>query len=204
MGGFVEFAALKKRLAIQDAIPLLGLNMRQEKEGFRGPCPSCGTRNDRAIIITPSKGAFYCHAAGKGGDVIALWSHIREIGVKDAALEIQDAIGTVQEPSTSHRTSTVRKDRATVPQNQKPGKPAAFDPEAFTEKLSYSDELAGIVSADDAQAFRVGVYKGHIYVPAIYPSGSIAGWWKLVDGELVPPVRWLPDKIVKLYPKKTA
>src|SRR5579864_299605 len=117
---FVDFQALKSRVRIDDAIPMLGLQMKQHGDQWRGVCPACRTTDERALVITPSKSVFYCQAAKKGGDLISLWSHIRGIGARDAAQEIADEIGTVPDngTGTSNGTVLVSKDRVTVPQNQ--------------------------------------------------------------------------------------
>jgi hypothetical protein len=60
-----------------------------------------------------------------------------------------------------------------------------------------------VASEEDAQAFRIGSYRGHLYIPAVYARGVVAGWWKLVDGKLVPPAKWLPDTSnVTRFPKR--
>lgn len=83
--GYVDFAELKARLPIANAIPLLGLEMKERGGQWRGPCPACNKGGPRALAITPAKGAFYCFGAKTGGDVIALAAHIRDCPPKEAA-----------------------------------------------------------------------------------------------------------------------
>ena len=82
---FVDFAELKTRVSIEQATQMLGLNLTPHGSQHRGPCPVCKTGGDRALVVTPAKGLFYCFAAKSGGDAIALVAHIRGISVKDAA-----------------------------------------------------------------------------------------------------------------------
>lgn len=82
---FLDFAAIKRQVSVRLAIDLLGLKLTEHQSQWRGPCPTCKSGGDRALVITPSKNAFYCFAAHSGGDVIALASHIRAVGMKDAA-----------------------------------------------------------------------------------------------------------------------
>jgi CHC2 zinc finger len=82
---FLDFAAIKQQVSVRSAIDLLGLKLTEHQSQWRGPCPICKSGGDRALVITPSKNAFYCFAAHGGGDVIALASHIRAVGMKDAA-----------------------------------------------------------------------------------------------------------------------
>jgi len=58
--------------------------LKQHNNQWRGACPTCKSGGVRALVITEGKG-FYCFAAQKGGDQIALVSHIRDIPVKEAA-----------------------------------------------------------------------------------------------------------------------
>lgn len=81
---FVDFAAIKARISIAEAVQLLGLKMTGTNQ-LRGPCPACQSGGDRALVVTPEKGAAYCFAARKGGDVLWLTSHVRSEPVKDAA-----------------------------------------------------------------------------------------------------------------------
>jgi hypothetical protein len=82
---FLDFAAIKQQVSVRSAIDLLGLKLTEHQSQWRGPCPTCKSGGDRALVITPSKNAFYCFAAHSGGDVIALASHIRSVGMKEAA-----------------------------------------------------------------------------------------------------------------------
>ena len=78
---FIDFQALKQNVKIEDAMALLGLKVSQHGDQMRGACPACKSGGDRALVITSSKSVFYCFAAGQGGDVIALISHIKGIGM---------------------------------------------------------------------------------------------------------------------------
>ena len=130
---FVDFAELKTRVSIEQAVQMLGLTLTLHGSQYRGACPVCKAGGDRALIVTPAKGLFYCFAKKTGGDVIALTAHIRGIGVKDAAEELNRAFGTVQ-----NGTSTVSKSRATAPQAPEARKQPAFDPEAYASRLDAS------------------------------------------------------------------
>src|ERR1700712_478258 len=86
MTKFVDFQEIKQRVSIEDAVKMLGLQMKPGNNQLRGPCPACKEGGDRALVITPSKSAFYCFADKKGGDQIALVAHIQGMAVRDAAL----------------------------------------------------------------------------------------------------------------------
>jgi len=55
MSSFIDFAALKERISVEAAIPLLGLSLKQQNGQWRGPCPACKSGGDRALVVTPSK-----------------------------------------------------------------------------------------------------------------------------------------------------
>lgn len=82
---YVDFSALKGRVPIADAVPRLGLRLQERGGQLRGPCPTCKSGGDRALVVTPAKQAFYCFGSRTGGDVIALAAHIRGGDMKAAA-----------------------------------------------------------------------------------------------------------------------
>ena len=138
---FINFAELKAAIPIEDAARALRLKLTPDGDGFRSPCPACKSDNLRAIKVTPGKG-FYCHSGGQeaSGSVIDLVKHVK--GYKtlgEAAQFLLEEFGTVDSTVPSDSNSTVSKERATVPQEQRreptrpPKKETAFDPEAFRE-----------------------------------------------------------------------
>jgi hypothetical protein len=182
----LDFKQLAQDIDITDVARLLGVTLSKD---MRATC--CGS--ERSLQIFPETNSFRCHSAQLSGDCISFYAHIKGFeGMYKAARELSELF------RVSGIVPTVP-DKATVPSTppqKKPerGKqPAPFDPTAFATKLSFSDEVKALANERDAANFRVGVYRGHLYIPAIYPSGAIAGWWKLVDGKLVPPEKWLPD-----------
>src|ERR1700722_5495354 len=175
---FVDFAELKTRVSIEQAMQLLGLNLLPHGSQHRGPCPVCTSGGDRALVVTPAKGLFYCFAAKIGGDVIALVAHIRGISVKDAADELNRAFGTVQ-----NGTSTVSKNRATVPQAPEARKQPAFDPEAYAARLDASHaSLAPLgISAETLKAWKAGysnsgTNRGRLAIALHDRDGNILGF----------------------------
>jgi hypothetical protein len=129
----LRFSQSATRVSIEQAMQMLGLNLVLHGSQYRGGCPACKTGGDRALIVTPAKGLFYCFAKKAGGDAIALTAHIRGTSVKDAADQLDRAFGTVQ-----NSTSTVSKSRATAPQAPEARKQPAFDPETYASRLDAS------------------------------------------------------------------
>ena len=83
---YTDFASLKARLSIEKVAELLGLTLKQSGQALRGPCPACSSGGDRALVVTPARGVFFCFAAREGGDLIQLAAHIRKSDVKNAAI----------------------------------------------------------------------------------------------------------------------
>jgi DNA primase len=179
---FVDFAELKTRVSIEQAMQLLGLNLLPHGSQVRGPCPVCKSGGDRALVITPAKGLFYCFAAKIGGDVIALTAHIRGTTVKEAAEELSRTFGTVQN-STGNSTSTVSKRRTTAPQAQEARKQPAFDPEAYAARLDASHaSLAPLgISPETLKAWKAGysnagTNRGRLAIALHDRDGNILGF----------------------------
>ena len=208
---FINFAELKAAIPVDDAARALGLPLTPDGDGYRSPCPHCKTGDKRAIKVTPGVG-FYCHTGGKeaSGSVIDLVKHVR--GYKtlgEAAQYLVDEFGTVDSTVNSHSNSTVCKERATVPPEQKrePTRPlkreAEFDPEAFRKKLRFSDEVAALgFSEEDAERFDIGFYRGLVYIPVRHPNGSISGFiGRDPDtGSIKLPPKWLEPAQTNVVP----
>ena len=88
---FVNFAELKEKVPVEQAIPLLNLQLKQHGTQWRGACPICKSGGNRALVVTQGKG-FYCFGGKTGGDVIGLVSHIKGVTAKDAALFIAQSL----------------------------------------------------------------------------------------------------------------
>ena len=89
--GFIDYAELKTRVTMHDAIQKLGLELKRAGHQLRGFCPKCLCGGDRALVVTPDKGLFYCWAckgdknANGSGDQLALVAHIRGLTLNEAA-----------------------------------------------------------------------------------------------------------------------
>jgi DNA primase len=175
---FVDFAELKTRVSVEQAMQMLGLKLTLHGSQYRGACPICQTGGDRALIVTPAKSLFYCFAKKTGGDAIALTAHIRGISVKEAAEQLDRAFGTVQ-----NSTSTVSKNRATAPRAPEAKKQPAFDPEAYASRLDTSHaSLAPLgLSAETLKAWKAGysnsgTNRGRLAIALHDRDGKILGF----------------------------
>lgn len=198
-----DFQLIKEQVTIEAAAHMLKLDLRQAGAAFRGPCKACGTGGPRALVVTPSKGLWYCFSAGVGGDVISLWGHIEKCSLADAGRQIADAFG-VEERGTSapSRTSAQvhKSPQADAPPAQQKAETkrevtrSEFDPAAFAQKLEYTDEVAALgISQADAEALGIGFYRGKLYQALRYANGDTAGFSWLANGELKLPQKLLPQ-----------
>ena len=117
---YIDFATVKQQVSIEQAIERLGLSLKQRNGQWRGPCPSCHSGGERALVVTPAKRAFYCFGGRVGGDVIAFAAHVRGCSMKDAAaflaeqgsadygLEKQTSSGTVPEERSKEDVRSLR------------------------------------------------------------------------------------------------
>jgi len=96
----IDFAAIKAAVSLQKAAEFLGLELKPSAGAFRCACPQCEKGGDRGLVITPGKG-FYCFGVKKGGDVISLVAHVRDIGQREAAEQLFTAF--MQEPEKPKR-----------------------------------------------------------------------------------------------------
>ena len=167
---FIYFRHLKQTVKIEEVFSRLGLSLKQYGEQSRGPCPACKSGGDRALVVTPSKAAFYCFAAKQGGDVIALVSHIKGIGMKEAAQFISEKSGNRPEPLVSKPKPT---DSSTVPEKEKAG----FNPLTYLQPEHPGVQALG-VSVETATRFGSGfaprgILRGRLAIPINDRHGTL-------------------------------
>lgn len=188
---FVDFAEIREKVSLEQAIQYLGLTMKKEQGAFRGACPHCKSGGDRALIVTPSRG-YYCHSQKRGGnDSTSLVAHVKGLSQRDAANELHE-----------HFLSA----SATVPQGpaQSSTKKTAggFDPDAFAANLVYSGEVEDMgISESDAHALSIGWHpkRKQVFVPVRNIDGSIAGFIGVLDAAAIKwPPQWATSNVVPL------
>lgn len=104
----MDYQAIKQAVSMEQAAQFLGLQLRPEGDHLRGKCPACD--KDRVLILNPGKRAFYCHHLKKGGDVIYLVAHVRDIKQSAAGQLLHDAFMQVQpEPKRQPKSGTRRR-----------------------------------------------------------------------------------------------
>lgn len=179
---FVDFAELKARVPIQDALKWLGVELKVSPNGqLRGCCPIHDGSNPREFVVTPSKGLYFCFAGCGGGDIIKLVASHRKIGTREAAAEIATHFG--KSTVTAAGNSTVP-GKGTVPQNEKAG----FNPLTYLEAAHEAVQALG-VSADTCSHFGAGyapkgILRGRMALPIHSKEGLLLAYCgRTVKGE---------------------
>ena len=186
MGKFLDFQQLKEAFDFDDAIEFLGLKLNAENNQLRGKCPACNSGGARGLVITPGRG-YFCFGAKKGGDQIALVAHVKGIGMRDAAMLIQEELV----PAVPASTRTSR----TVPDKHPERDDSAANQLAVLDYLQHDHEMVQAIgfTAEDAEALGIGycakgTLRGHVAVPVRLEDGTLSGYVGIDDAKL--PTRW--------------
>jgi DNA primase len=172
---FIDFKELKEKVDIGHVVDLLGLEMNRQGGVWRGRCPKCETGDDRTLVVTPGKQAFYCFHKNTGGDIIGLGSHILDYSPKDAAFHIS--------------TNLLIQD-STVPPKSQEGEEQG---KRTLQPLGYliyehSDVQSIGFSSEKAEELGIGfapkgMMRGRVVFP-IWTGDTLAGYIGYKDGEL--------------------
>lgn len=170
---YIDFDEVKAANPIGEVAERLGLNLSKSGKSLRGPCPVCESGGDRAFVVTPEKGVFYCFSNGKGGDVIAMVSHVKGIGVKEAAQWLAGP-NTAKEKSGKGKSSE------------------GFRPLDYLE-LDHEAVIALGLEPDDADRIGAGyaprgVLRGTVAIPVRGADGKLLGYIGITEAKL--PKAW--------------
>jgi DNA primase len=173
---YVDFMAIKAAVSIEDAANLLKLTLKKSGNQLRSNCPACGNEDERIVVITPSRGLFYCFDAKVGGDCLALVQHITGLDVKTRPLSCP-LPGLLTIPCPQQKKAAATK------------KETAFDPVAFASKLQYTEQVEQLGFTEAAaKDFSIGFYRGQVYIPIRHSDGSMSGFVGYADGQMkLPP-----------------
>ena len=146
------------------------LKLTPENGQYRAACPACNERGSRDIVITPSKGLWYCFVAKRGGDVIGLLAHIKQIPMREAALLLTDE-----------------------PKEEKKDKFTGLD--SVHEHLEPVHELVQALGFTDVVARALGIgyckkglMQGKVCIPIRNEQGLLTGYIGITEAKL--PSKW--------------
>ena len=173
----VDFARLKASVSIEKVVTMLGIKVENKGEQLRGDCPICQT--PKAFVCTPSKGLWNCFRKCGGGDMIALVSKVRKIGLREAALAIQELVKPVTITGTVTRT---------VPEGSSTDRQAGL--QKVLERLQPEHDFV--------QAFGISPETAKLFESGYNPSGTQRGRYSIAirsfAGELVGFMGLAPDQ----------
>jgi hypothetical protein len=182
---FIDFAALKAATTMADMVSMLDLKLKQAGNQWRGVCPFCKTGGERALVITEGRG-FYCFAAKKGGDQIALYAHITDANVKDAA----DAIATWKGLLPRREAHPTLPGIVSPPESESGSGTKKLAPLSYLEPEHDAVVALGF-NTDFCKAHGIGyagrgMMRGMIAVPFRDERGNLLGYIGIEDCKLPP------------------
>lgn len=186
----VDFAEVKERVSITDALHMLGVsNLHIKGQQLRGPCPICKDEGDRKFVVTPNLGLFHCFACQAGGDQITLVAKMRDLSLKDAALWL------IGDNATSRQVA--------VPQEQGRSQPATSGLKAL-DYLEPEHEAVLALGINPVVAKRLGigyapkgVARGEVLFPIRDEHGTLHGYIGTQELSFIPKDFELPENIVQ-------
>lgn len=186
---FIDFQYVKDRVPILDAAKFLQLELKEsngEVHQYRAPCPSCKAGGDRALAITPGVG-YYCNAARRGGDQIAIVAHVKGVGFRQAAELLFNHFQLKAPPQAQAPAPSAPPATAPVATGLKP-----------LENLDAAHELVKAINLPDTVAIKLGagycnkgLMRGYVALPLRLPTGQLVGYIGVKDAKL--PKQWSMD-----------
>lgn len=184
----IDFKQVKQEVPIAEAIPRLGLKLKQRGDQWRGQCPHC-KGDDRSLVITPAKESWYCFDARKGGDVISLAAHVQKSDMRSAAVFLAKQVPSTVPPSPHGQ----KKEQASVTVSE-PEKGPALEPLHY---LKHEHEMVQGIGLDPAAAAQLGIgyapkglMRGTVAVPIRLPDGTLVGYIGVTAAKLPPQWRF--------------
>ena len=173
----LDFAELKQRVSIEQVAAWIGAQLKPHGAQLRGPCPICKAGGDRAFVITPAKGCYYCFGeCRKGGDVIAL--------VANAEDSLGQGGGRSNRPSIRRRAN--RNGSPPFPPAP-PQEKGALKPLDYLQSDHEAVRALGL-SEETAQAFGLGyaprgILRGRVAVPIRDRAGVLLAYCGIAASE---------------------
>ena len=157
---------------------MIGARLKLHGSQLRGPCPICKGGGDRAFVITPSKGLFYCFGQCKqGGDMIAMIALAKECSLKQAAQEIAARFAIAEDGADNSKKAVAE----TVPHSSpQPPPKEGFRPLEYL--LPSHEALEGIrVEPNTLKEWKAGyapkgILRGRLALPIYNRAGVLVAY----------------------------
>ncbi|MFZ2104554.1 MAG: CHC2 zinc finger domain-containing protein [Roseiarcus sp.] len=168
----IDFTELKQRVTIERAADMLGIKTTRSGAQRRGTCPICKAGGDRAFVITPAKGLYYCFGTcSKGGDAITMTANVRNCSLREAAEFLDGKSGTSAAPA---KGDSSRYD-SPQPKTESGLRPLDYLQVAHeaVQGLRVSSETAAHFGAGFAPK---GIMRGRFAIPVHDPAGTLLAY----------------------------
>ena len=156
----IDFQDVKSCVSIVDGAKFLNLPIEGENGRFRCACPACASEDKRSLAVSADRNAFYCFKNQRGGDVIALVAHVKNISQRAAAEEL------------AHHFLA-----------QAPAQEAPAEGLQPLKNLDYEHEALKSLNLTKDQAEKLGIgwcnkglMRGFVAVPIRLPTGKLVGY----------------------------
>ena len=172
MSHTIDFVELKQRVSIERAADMLGIKLKKSGLQWRGQCPICKDNSDRAFVITPAKGLYYCFGkCGMGGDAITLAANVRQCSLREAAEFLAGKSGA---GSASAKGDSSRHD-SPQPQTEKGLRPLDYlqPSHEAVRALGVSPETCAQFGAGFAPK---GIMRGRLAIPIHDRAGTLLAY----------------------------
>jgi len=171
---YIDFKELKAQIEIVNVVDMLGLDLAQRENQLRGTCPACKEGDERSLVVTPEKNAYYCFAKKEGGDCIALAAHILGLSMREAALRIARHFDLIPSGNEEDKPKELQSDPS------KPLQPLAY--------LHYKHDAVQALGIDAETAERIGIgyakkgmMRGRVAIPIRTDEGTLVGYCGYAD-----------------------
>jgi DNA primase len=181
---WVSFQDIKNQVSIKEVVDHYGLQLRARKGGDElvGLCPFHGPGKSRdPFRLSLSKNNWHCFQCDRGGNVIDLVAQHEGVGIREAALMIQQWFGERMDPATASVGVAVTSPEAV--EINPPLQPPAFPLKNLNPKHLYLKERG--LNQETIEDFGLGsasrgLMKGRIAIPIHNENGELvayAGRW---------------------------
>lgn len=195
----LSFAEIKDNVSIEQALPLVGIALKKHGSQLRGVCPICKDGGDRAFVVTPAKGVYYCFGKCRaGGDMLTLVSRVKNCSVREAAEFIGASMGIPGKRSEA--AATVPRDSSPQPRSGKEGlKPLEYllSSHEAVQALGVMAETCGHFGAGFAPK---GIMRGRLAIPIHDRAGTLLAYCGRAVKEETPtlifPNGFRPDTVI--------
>lgn len=193
----LSFTELKSQVSIEQILPHLGISLKWHQSQLRGACPICKEGGDRAFVVTPAKGLYYCFGKCRtGGDMLTLVSRVRDCSVREAAEFVAEQMGIARPKSDA----TVPRDGSPQPLSPKEG----LKPLEYLQAAHEAVQALG-VAAETCDHFGAGyapkgIMRGRLAIPIHDRAGALLAYCgRTVKDEtplLIFPNGFRPDTVI--------